>query len=341
MSLAVELQPDQKPERWNDHVAVYEEVFEPLTNAFARRALDHLDVGPGDRLIDVGAGAGGAALIAAARGGDVVAIDASPQMVARIVTRANRAAGVARRIHADIMDGMALGLPDASFDAAISVFGVILFPDADLGMREIARVLKPGGRAAIVTWTETERYELAARLLGAIAAVRGPPPPPTSLPAQLRFPDEPALRRLLADAGLIVSAIVPVEECWRMPSARWIADRIAFAPGMAAMVGALGADRTRVLDTFVAALERDQGRGEVGLSAIAHIGIGQKPTVRRQGGRGRVRVRAKRDTRAGHTGSRWRDDHTNLCARVETHSNRYRSTGDVPCRIRSLISGIS
>jgi cyclopropane fatty-acyl-phospholipid synthase-like methyltransferase len=86
MSLAAELQPDQNPELWNNHVTVYEEVFEPLTNAFATHALDRLNVAPGDRLIDIGAGAGGAALIAAGRGGDVVAIDASPQMVARIVS---------------------------------------------------------------------------------------------------------------------------------------------------------------------------------------------------------------------------------------------------------------
>ena len=277
MNLAADLQPDQNPERWNDHVAVYEEVFEPLTNAFASRALDHLELMSGDRLIDVGAGAGGTALIAAARGVDVVAIDASPSMVARVVARAKGVAGVAGRVRADIMDGMALGLPDGGFEAAVSVFGVILFPDADLGMREIARVLKPGGRAAIVTWTEIERYELAARLIGAIAAVRGPQPPPTSLPAQLRFREQPALRRLLAEAGLIVDAVVRVEERWRVPSARWIADRIAFAPGMAAMVGALGADRTRVLDAFIAALERDQGKGEVGLTAIAHIGVAHKP----------------------------------------------------------------
>jgi ubiquinone/menaquinone biosynthesis C-methylase UbiE len=277
MTLAPSLQPDQNPERWNDHVAVYEEVFEPLTNAFASRALDHLGLMPGDRLIDVGAGAGGTALIAAGRGVDVVAIDASPRMVARMVARMKDAAGVAGRVHADIMDGMALGLPDDSFQAAISVFGVVLFPDADLGMREIARVLKPGGRAVIVTWTETERYELAARLFGAIAAVRGPQPPPTALPAQLRFREEPAFRRLLAEAGLVVEAVVRLEERWRLPSARWIADRIAFAPGMAAMAGALGADREPVLDAFVAALEREQGKGEVGLSAIAHIGVARKP----------------------------------------------------------------
>jgi SAM-dependent methyltransferase len=277
MSLAVKLQPDQDPDRWNSHVAVYEEVFEPLTNAFATRALDHLDVAPGDWLIDVGAGAGGAALIAAARGGDVVAMDASPGMVARIVSRANGTKGMTGRVRAAVMDGMALGLPDGSFDAAISVFGVILFPDADLGMREIARVLKPGGRTAIVTWTQTERYELAARLIGAIAAVRGPQPPPATLPAQLRFRDEAAFRRLLADAGLIMEAIVLAEERWRVPSARWIADRIAFAPGMAAMVDGLGADREPVLDAFVSALERNQGKEEIVLSAVAHIGIARKP----------------------------------------------------------------
>ena len=60
---------------------------------------------------------------------------------------------MAGRVRAAVM---ALGLPDGSFDAAISVFGIILFPDADVGMRELARVLKPSARAAIVTWTETE-----------------------------------------------------------------------------------------------------------------------------------------------------------------------------------------
>ncbi|MGA7489892.1 MAG: methyltransferase domain-containing protein [Xanthobacteraceae bacterium] len=280
----MELQPDQKPERWDDHVAVYEEVFEPLTNAFAGRALDHLDLRSGELLLDVGAGTGGAALIAAARGVHVVAIDASPRMVTRIVSRASAAAGMADRVRADVMNGAALGLPDASFDAAISVFGVILLPDACAGMREIARVLKPGGRVAVVAWTETERYELAARLVAAITVVRGAPPPPGSLPAQLRFREQSALRGLLAEAGLIVGAIVRVEERWRIPSARWIADRIAFAPGMAAMVGALGADRASVLDVFVAALDQDRGEGGVELSAVAHIGIGEKPPARRHRG---------------------------------------------------------
>jgi SAM-dependent methyltransferase len=276
MKLATELQPDQQPGRWGDHVAVYEQVFEPLSSAFASRALERLDLRPGERLIDVAAGTGAAALMAAGRGADVVAIDASPAMAARIAVRANDAA-IADRVHASVMDGMALDLPDASFDAAISVFGVILFPDSAAGIREIVRVLKPGGRAAVVTWTETERYELAARLLAAIAAIRGPQAPPISLPAQLRYREAPVFRSLLVEARLKVNAIVRMEEQWRLPSARWLADRITFAPGMASMIGALDGDQAAVLDAFVAALEADQGRDEVLLSAVAHVAVAEKP----------------------------------------------------------------
>ncbi|MFL6930628.1 MAG: class I SAM-dependent methyltransferase [Xanthobacteraceae bacterium] len=262
MNLATSLQPDQQPARWDDHVAAYEAVFEPLSLAFARRALDLLGIRPGDRLIDVGAGCGGAALAAANRGAQVLAVDASSRMVARMRARANGTNGGAGRIWAVAMDGTALAVPNASFDAALSVFGVILFPDAVRGMREIVRVLKPGGRVAVVSWTETERYELAARLIAAITEVRGPQPPPSVLPAQLRFREEPVFRSLFAQAGLTVHEIVRLEQRWPLPSARWIAEHIAFAPGMAAMVQGLGADRTRVLDAFVVALVRDQGRGE-------------------------------------------------------------------------------
>jgi SAM-dependent methyltransferase len=200
-------------------------------------------------------------------------------MVSRINTRAQQKPDCVSRVRAEIMDGMALSLPDARFDAAISVFGVILFPDAVGGMREIARILKPGGRVAVVTWTDMERYELATRLIDAIASVRGPQPPPSSLPAQLRFREEAAFHKLLSAGGLTVESITRAEEQWRLPSARWIAERIAFAPGLSALVAALGSDRSAIMAAFVAGLERDQGSGEVSLSAVAQIGTAKKPLI--------------------------------------------------------------
>ncbi len=276
MTLTVELQPDQQPTRWDDHVAVYEAAFEPLSNAFARRALAMLDLRADETLIDVAAGSGGAALLAAECGADVLAIDAASAMVARTRARAARTPH-AGHIRAEAMNGMALELPDEHFDAALSVFGVILFPDAERGMREIARVLRPGGRAAIVTWTEPERYELAARVIAAVAAVNGPQGPPVSLPAQLRYRDPADFRALFDASGLKVTAIERVEQHLHAPSARWIAENIAFAPGMAAMVAGLGASRNAVLRRFVSDLEAAQGYGPVALSAVAQVGIAVKP----------------------------------------------------------------
>lgn len=271
------LQPDQKARLWDDHVAVYEAVFEPLTTAIGCRVLDRLALSAGGRMIDVGAGAGGVALMAQSRGIDVLAVDASERMMRRVRVRAEAACRAPGRIHASVMDGAALAVREGGFDAAISLFGVILLPDAAGGVREMVRAVRPGGRVAVVTWTDTQRYELMSRLLDAIGAIRGPQPPPAILPAQLRFRAPGDFTDLLASAGLRLDPIVRIEEQWRLPSARWLAAHIGFAPGMSALLEALGADRQAVLERFVTALERDQGTAQVALTAVAALGIGTKP----------------------------------------------------------------
>src|SRR4051794_10942011 len=150
-------------------------------------------------------------------------------------------------------------------------------------MREIWRVLAPGGRVAVVTWTEPQRYELAARLTGAIAAVRGPQPTPAALPAQLRFHEEPTFRALFERAGLTVESIGAVQERLCAPSARWLAERLAFAPGLAAWLAAQGEDRAAVLDRFAADLEPDQGLGPVALTAVAFVGVARRCGASRSG----------------------------------------------------------
>jgi len=266
--LPTDPQPDQQPHRWDDHVSVYETVFEPFTLQFARAAISALGLAAGRSVLDVGAGSGGAALAMADQGLRVTAIDASLRMVERIRARA---AERGLCIHARVMDGQALQFPDASFDAALSVLGIILFPDAGRGLAEMRRVARPGGRVSVVTWTEPQNYELAAELRAAVQAV-WPDQPTAQLPAQLRYREESDFRALFGAAGLDQPVIDRMTARFEAPSARWLSERIGFAPGMAAMMAVLGDRGPAVVQRLIDNLETRVGKGPISLSGVAFIG---------------------------------------------------------------------
>lgn len=274
MTIAADLQPDQRAGCWDDHVVLYQEVFEPLSLAFARAAIARLGLRRGERVLDVAAGTGGAALAMAAAGARVTAVDGSPGMIERIRRRA-KAAHVG--VDARLMDGQALDCPDVAFDAALSVFGVILFPDAAKGLSEMRRVVRPGGRIAVVTWTQPHRYELATSLREAILTLGAASPAPPALPAQLRFVDPEAFATLFADAGLRSVEIETAEAPLQAPSARWLADRLPFAPGMETWITSLGDRRAAALEAFATRLEDAQGLGPITLGAVASIGLARVP----------------------------------------------------------------
>ena len=260
-------EPDQQPHRWDDHVVFYEDVFEPLTQRFALAAIEALSLKPRSRVLDSGAGTGGAALELARRGHGVTAIDASLAMARRATARA---AAAALRVEVLTMDGQNLSLPDGSFDAALSVLGVILFPDAVRGLSELRRTVRRGGRIALVTWTAPEAYELVGELRAAAVSVLGSLPS-RPLPAQLRFKDKENFQALFAAAGLPAPAIAEVAGELVAPSPAWLAERLAFAPGMAALLEGFGAARAEVVTAFRKRLEA-RGSGGVALLARAYVG---------------------------------------------------------------------
>jgi SAM-dependent methyltransferase len=268
VTITSELEPDQQPLRWDDHVALYEDVFEPLTQGFASAAIEALASEAPSRVLDCAAGTGGAALELARRGHRVTAIDASLAMVARTRERAH-ATGLA--IEASTMDGENLAFADASFDAAISVLGVILFPDAVRGLSELRRVVRPAGRIALVTWTAPEAYELIGELRAAALSVLGSLPA-RPLPAQLRFKEKEEFQMLFAAAGLPAAAISVVTAQLMAPSPAWLAERLAFAPGMAALLEGFGAAKGEVLAAFRKRLETLRGARRISLSARAYVG---------------------------------------------------------------------
>lgn len=181
---------------WND---TWVAATRPLSDRLIRSAR----LEPGLRVLDVGSGTGEPALtIAGIVGptGEVVASDPSPGMLAMTKERAARA-GLAN-LTARRADIAALPFPDASFDRATCRLGVMYFLDPVAGIAEMRRVLKPGGRAAILVWGDPAHADYAAAFYGPIMSRVTLPAPEPGAPHPYRFATPGSLRAAMEAAGL-------------------------------------------------------------------------------------------------------------------------------------------
>ncbi|MFA5941357.1 MAG: methyltransferase domain-containing protein [Sinimarinibacterium sp.] len=135
-----------------------------------------LDVRSGQRVLDVAAGNGNAALAAARRWCDVVATDYVPSLLERARERA-----AAERLDMQFREADAEALPfaDASFDAVVSTFGVMFTADHDRAAAELVRVCKPGGKIGLANWTPEGFIGQLFKIIGKHV----PPPPGAQSPA--------------------------------------------------------------------------------------------------------------------------------------------------------------
>ena len=189
---------------WQVVAALYERVWTPMTSQAVDPLLDAAGVAAGQRVIDVGSGAGEAAARATERGADATGVDVAAAMV-EIATR--RHPGT-RFVEASVTE---LPFADGSFDAAVGNICIQHVGEPERAARELARVLVPGGRVALSTWDAPERSPFFAMLLGAIADAQVPPPsevPPG--PSFFQFADEAAFQGLLGSAGFVAVSVVTV-----------------------------------------------------------------------------------------------------------------------------------
>lgn len=213
-----------------DAIAPYYDAMNLIMTAGAWRLWQrafrrHAGVRPGDRVLDVGCGTGDLSLILAAAAGSsghVTGVDISEEML-EVGRRKVARAGLSERV--DLLPGNALDLPfpGGAFDVVASGFMLRNVADLPRALGEMARVLRPGGRAVLLELSHPPNplvrvpfslyFTRVVPLLGAWAARRwqGPVAPYAWLPVSWRaFPDAPGLAALLGAAGFAEVRWVPL-----------------------------------------------------------------------------------------------------------------------------------
>jgi SAM-dependent methyltransferase len=174
--------------------------LEPVAEAVVGMAA----ISPGQDVIDLACGTGNAALLAAGRGARLVGIDASARLLEVARSRA-----CAQGVDVDFREGDLLELPlaDGTADVVLSVFGVIFASDPAQALREVERVLRPGGRVLLSAWIPAGPIDAMLGAMGRILGRVSPAPPPRRFP----WSDPAALGPLAARQGLALEATTAAE----------------------------------------------------------------------------------------------------------------------------------
>jgi demethylmenaquinone methyltransferase / 2-methoxy-6-polyprenyl-1,4-benzoquinol methylase len=200
--------PETQVRAMFDRIArIYDRMNSVMTagmhHRWRERAADLARVGPGSRTLDVGTGTGDLAIELARRGASVTGVDFAPAML-------EVARGKAPHIAFERGDALALRHGPGEFDAVTVGFGARNFADLDRGLREMARVTRPGGRVVVLEITTPQRPPLAwffrlwfDRVVPALGRLAGDPDAYAYLPSSVRrFPGPEELARRMGEAGL-------------------------------------------------------------------------------------------------------------------------------------------
>ncbi|HVR45733.1 MAG TPA: class I SAM-dependent methyltransferase [Candidatus Binatia bacterium] len=193
---------------WGRGVADWVGIQEPLHRPLYDALLDAFASNPGDKLLDAGCGSGVVCVLAAERGLDVTGVDASPAFID--VARERCPAG--QFSVGDLRE--ALPFEANSFHAVVFSNSLQFVPNASDAMREVARILRPGGRVAIAVFDAQEKCD-GSRPIGAILSFLATPPPGS--PGPFALSNEAMLEALVRGAGLDFEGVRRVETPWVYP----------------------------------------------------------------------------------------------------------------------------
>jgi ubiquinone/menaquinone biosynthesis C-methylase UbiE len=207
---------------------LYDRVGPRFFSHFGHRLVELAQIPGGARVLDVATGKGAVLVPAAAAVGPrgrVTGIDLSEAMVREAAREIDRLG--LENVDVLEMDAEDLRFPDASFDCVLCAFAIFFFPRLDRALREMRRVLRPGGRIAVTTWDSSFDEEWS--WFDELVEAHLPPEAETEQKAESRSPPPPVLDRteglekVMTAAGFTDTRVVletaefvyPDEElCW-------------------------------------------------------------------------------------------------------------------------------
>jgi SAM-dependent methyltransferase len=224
---------------WGRGARDWADYTEPLGRALHEAAFADLGIGPEDRLLDIGCGAGSAAALAAERGASVWGLDATPEMIE--IARERVPDGTFQ--HGDMES---LPYPDDMFDVVTGFNSFQYAANPRNALIEARRVCRPGGSIVIATWGRPEHCD-SAPVLKAIGSLL--PPPPPGAPGPFALSIDGALVSLARAAGLEPLREGSVICHWDFPDLETVQRSVLAAGPSTRVIEVAGIDRVRAIIT--------------------------------------------------------------------------------------------
>ena len=256
---------------WEHHADYVDARAEAITGELLAAAA----LRPGDRALELACGPGGLGLAAASLvgpAGEVVVSDVVPAMTAIAAARA-AAAGL-DNVAARSLDLEQIAEPDGTYDVVLCREGLMFAAEPGRAAAEIARVLRPGGRAAIAVWGPRAANPWLGLVFDAVSEQLGMPMPPPGMPGPFALGDAERLRGLLVGGGLVDVDVRELDVPLAAPSFEdWWTRTSSLAGPLSALLAGMApeatADLAARLRTAVAPYETPDGLRFPGLALLA------------------------------------------------------------------------
>jgi len=281
MELEIEQIRDLQKETWNKFSPGWKK-WDELTMDFLKpmgeEIIKLLNLKNDAVVLDVAAGTGEPGLTIASHlnAGKVISTDLAEGMLE--VAQENAKKRGIKNFETLVCDVSELPFADDTFDAVSCRFGFMFFPDMELAIKEMTRVLKPGGKIATAVWNIPEKNFWVTATMGTISKNIEIPPPPPGAPGMFRCAKEGFMSHLFSQAGLknvSVNEVIGKLNC-KTTDVYWSLMNDVAAPVVAALSKADDALKEKIKNEVYSLVNQKYPEGSVIIDSSALVIYGEK-----------------------------------------------------------------